>query len=338
MSEFYTEVVRIGKIEKHPDADTLSITSVFSGYPVIIKTGDFTEGQLAVYLSVDALAPLDNPLFAFLAKSGSPKSLNGKQYARVKAVRLRGIFSMGLLVPANPEWAEGQNVRELLGIEKYEPPVSLTTGGRSSTFPAELIHYDIEGIRKYEKLLQENEAVVITEKLHGMASSFVYNDEQFVVCSHHQGKLRPEDGESVNSWWQIAAKYELERKLEQHRNLAVYGEIYGQVQDLRYGTKQGELLLAVFDVLDTKNRRWLNWDETVELANKLELPLVPELYRGPWKQELKELAEGKTTINNADHVREGIVVKPLYERTDRKIGRVILKLHGTMFLLRKQKD
>lgn len=338
MSEFYTEVVRIGKITKHPDADSLSITDVLGGYPCIIKTGDFVEGQLAVYLSVDTLCPLDNPLFAFLAKSGSPKSLNGKQYARIKAVKLRGIFSMGLLIPADPGWEEGQNVSEFLGIEKYEPLVTNTAnGGRSSTFPGELIHYDIEGIRKYENLLQENEQVVVLEKVDGQNSSFVYTDTDFVVCSHNQKKERPLDSEPVANWWQIAAKYDIERKLEQCRNLAVYGEVYGYVSDLRYGTKPGELLLAIFDVLDIRNRRWLNWDDVVELANELELPLVPELYRGCWKPELKELSEGKTTINKADHIREGIVVKPLYERTDRKIGRVILKLHGTGYLLRKEK-
>jgi hypothetical protein len=34
----------------------------------------------------------------------------------------------------------------------------------------------------------------------------------------------------------------------------------------------------------------------------------------------------------ADHLREGIVVKPKVERTHPEIGRVILKLHGSDFL------
>lgn len=30
MSEFHVEVVRVGKVEKHPNADSLSITKVYA--------------------------------------------------------------------------------------------------------------------------------------------------------------------------------------------------------------------------------------------------------------------------------------------------------------------
>lgn len=38
----------------------------------------------------------------------------------------------------------------------------------------------------------------------------------------------------------------------------------------------------------------------------------------------------------ADHVREGMVVKPVHERFDDRIGRVVLKLHGEGYLTRKE--
>ncbi len=41
MSEFYVRVFRIGKVGKHPRADTLSITQGPGGYPVCFKTGEF---------------------------------------------------------------------------------------------------------------------------------------------------------------------------------------------------------------------------------------------------------------------------------------------------------
>jgi hypothetical protein len=50
MSEFRVQVVQLGPIEKHPNADTLSCTEV-DGYPVIFRTGDYAEGDLAVYLT-----------------------------------------------------------------------------------------------------------------------------------------------------------------------------------------------------------------------------------------------------------------------------------------------
>jgi len=40
MSEFKVEIVKVGKIGKHPNAYSLSITHVYD-YPVIIKTEDY---------------------------------------------------------------------------------------------------------------------------------------------------------------------------------------------------------------------------------------------------------------------------------------------------------
>jgi len=62
---------------------------------------------------------------------------------------------------------------------------------------------------------------------------------------------------------------------------------------------------------------------------------VPTLYRGPWSESLRYLAEGKTTMPGADHVREVFVVKPIKERMMRGLGRVFLKFVGEGNLLRK---
>ena len=64
---------------------------------------------------------------------------------------------------------------------------------------------------------------------------------------------------------------------------------------------------------------------------------APVLYRGPWQglDAHRHLAEGRTTIGDG-HVREGFVVKPVVERFDDRIGRVILKLHGEGYLTKKE--
>jgi tRNA-binding EMAP/Myf-like protein len=120
VSEFKVEVVRIGEIEKHPGADTLSITKVFGGYPVIFKTGEFKTGDLAVYVPVDALVPVAREAFNWL----ETKRADGN--ARVKAKKLRGIFSMGLLVslPVDHDliFEEGDEVSHYMGVTKYLPP------------------------------------------------------------------------------------------------------------------------------------------------------------------------------------------------------------------------
>jgi hypothetical protein len=44
------------------------------------------------------------------------------------------------------------------------------------------------------------------------------------------------------------------------------------------------------------------------------------------------LAEGPSLIPGANHLREGIVVKPMRERTDLEVGRVCLKVVSNAFL------
>ena len=117
MSEWQVQVVRIGEVTKHPNADTLSITQVHGGYPVIIRTGEFQPDDLAVYVPVDSIVPT-NDRWTFLG---------GHQ--RIKAKRLRGIFSMGLLTACTEGMQEGEIVHERLEITKYEPPESMTMGG-----------------------------------------------------------------------------------------------------------------------------------------------------------------------------------------------------------------
>lgn len=166
MSEWSVNVVQIDKISKHPNADTLSIVHVW-GYPVIIRTGDFQEGDKAVYVPVDSIVPDDEP-FKFLA---------GKN--RIKAKKLRGIFSMGLLVklPDN-SWEVGKDVAETMGIKKYEEVEdAIQMGGDTEYYHNKqyIRHYDIEGFRKYGEIFQAGEEVIVTEKIHGCNARFVYD-------------------------------------------------------------------------------------------------------------------------------------------------------------------
>lgn len=91
MSEWLVEVVKLGAVRKHPNADSLSMTDVHDGYPVVFRTGEFKEGDVAVYVPVDSIVP-DDPAYAFL---------QGKR--RIKARKIRGEYSQGLLLQVSPE-------------------------------------------------------------------------------------------------------------------------------------------------------------------------------------------------------------------------------------------
>lgn len=329
MSEFQVQVIQLGPITKHPNADTLSCTDV-DGYPVILRTGDYAEGDRAVYVPVDAIVPHDDPRWSFL-----------DGHWRIRAKRLRGVFSMGLLTPADPSWELGADVQELLHIEKHDPDAA-REGGRGPRGPSPFDDkdpglcpvYDIEGLRKYRILFEHGEPVWISEKIHGQNARFVHDGERLHVGS----RTRFKKADAPVTWNQVAVHYGLAEKLAAHPGVAIYGETYGNNTDMAYGVMRPEIdRLVLFDALDTKTRRWFDVDEFLAFAAALGLPVVPTLYRGPWSPDLTSLAEGKTTMPmpGATHVREGIVVKPLIERVDRRIGRVFLKLAGEGYLTRK---
>lgn len=324
MSEFKIEVVCVGPVVKHPNADTLSIADV-GGYPCIIRTGEFQEGDKAVYLPIDSIVP-NEPRWAFL---------DGR--LRIKAKKLRGVFSMGLLTAADPSWVLGQDVQAEMGVTKYDPEAQAENaptrvpGGDDDKDPGGCPVYDIEGYRRHKTLFVPGEPVWVSEKLHGQSAKFMHDGDRLHVASHYRFKKL----DSPVTWADVARRYDLAAKLAPYPHIALYGETYGNVGDMRYGVVRPEGdRLALFDALDTKARRWFDVDEFLAFAAGLDLPVVPTLYRGPWDPSLTALAEGKTTMPGADHVREGIVIKPLIERTAH-MGRVFLKLAGEGYLLRK---
>lgn len=175
MSDFKAEVVKLTGIEKHPNADALSIVKVF-GFPCIFKTGDFNEGDLAVYIPAEpiALVPVNVPEFSFLTGDE-----NG--YAKIKAIRLRGTFSLGLLIPARAGWTVGQDVTEILGVIRKPEKEDFNLGGENESPPGWLPTYtDIQSLRKYYKEFIPGAEVVLTEKIHG--------------CVKHGTKIRMVDG------------------------------------------------------------------------------------------------------------------------------------------------
>lgn len=328
MSEHHIKVVRVGPILPHPKGDRLELTTVL-GYPVCIAKGGFKEGDLAVYIPIDAVVPGDDPRWAFL-----------QGHNRIRAKKLQGVFSMGLLTDADPSWVEGQDVATELRITKYEPVIG--NPEQDEADPGIAPVYDLEGWRRYTNFLSvlfpdPMEEVVASEKFHGENARFAWHQGRLWCGSHRNWKLDT----SSSQWWTAARLYRLAEKLSTlptDRTLVFYGEIVGHVPDMNYGHSNASRGLVFFDILDAKTRTFLPYAEVQALLEELCLPLATELYRGPFRSlDPAALAEGKTLYPRASgkHIREGFVVKPVTERQDPLIGRVILKLHGEGYLLRK---
>jgi len=314
MSIFQVEVVPV-ILEPHPDADTLSIVKVY-GYTVCVRTADWKDKKMGAYIPPDSIVP-DNENFAFL---------QGK--TRIKVRRLRGIVSMGLLVPA-PEGSQlGQDVAEILGVTHYEPPLqNAKSGGETEPPPIGIIapKYDVENMLRFADLFQECESVYVTEKIHGANARYVWHDDRMWCGS--KGEWKKEDDE--NLWWQALRQNPwVETYCCAHPEFVLYGEIFGNVQSLKYGAKKGHYQVRIFDIL--QHGQWLAADELFSIKS---IKTVPLLGVHPFNlKRLREMAEGNSLIDGANHIREGIVVRPKVERITTEIGRLQLKLISNAYL------
>ncbi|MCI0564859.1 MAG: hypothetical protein MN733_40855, partial [Nitrososphaera sp.] len=288
MSTFKVEVVKLPPFTRHPNADTLCVTQIFS-YPVIFSDKEgYKEGDLVAYVPVDAVVPL-TAQWAFLGDS--------ERSHRIKAKKLRGIFSMGLLTRPPEGSNVGDDAATALGILKYEQPEAAIMGEENEPDPGFIPRYtDIEGYRRYPHILKDGEPVILMEKIHGcnLRATFHTETDRLWMGSHRAIK-KPDPN---NLWWKVADRFYLESKLKLAPDKIFYGEVFGQVQDLKYDAGKDEFLLRFFDVYDIATGRYLDWAEASEIIRNIGLIPVPELYEGPWSTDLLALAEGKSTIAN----------------------------------------
>ncbi len=201
MSEFAVRVKRIREsVVNHPNADRLSIVRI-DGYEAITQKNDdgshrYTEGDHVIYIPEAAVLPewllrrLD-----FWNESEGKGTLAGPMGNRVRAMKLRGIFSQGLLHPVNDEplgafggdlavripiivdgeymggqtyvVSEGQDVAKMFGITKYEPPIPTHMAGEVCNVFGHTMKYDFENWQSVPDMFEQGERVVATEKLHG---------------------------------------------------------------------------------------------------------------------------------------------------------------------------
>lgn len=180
------EIITIDDVFKHPNADALDLVSP-DGSNVnfaIVKRETFKKGDMALWLDSvnEPMVPVSNPLFAFLSKNAKSDG-----YAKIKAMKLRGIMSRGLIIPFDPEFTGKTNkeIAEILKIHKYEPKLGSNRPGGSfrSGFavsgPTNLlpcVKYDVDSLNKNWKQIPNGTRIWVTEKIHGANSSYGWLD------------------------------------------------------------------------------------------------------------------------------------------------------------------
>ena len=321
------------KLEPHPNADALEMAAI-GGYRAVVKLDEFKNGDLVAYIPEDSIIPPE-----LIEKMDLANYLVGKDHNRVKAIRLRGALSQGLILPMD-DVQEGDDVTEMLGITKYVPEVPSSMNGEVWHTGHMTVKFDVHDIKKYPDVIQDGEEVVMTEKLHGTCCQMgFYQDEPIVTQKGIGNKRFAFQVDQVNASCIYVQEFLKRRDLldeihQDHPSFYLLGEIYGRgVQDLQYDLKERNF--RVFDVYlgEPGAGRFLDYDQMMEfLGSKFDT--VPLAYRGPYQEsQARDATTGQSII--ANHIREGVVIKPVQEREDPKLGRVILKSKSEKYLLRK---
>ncbi|MDG4860879.1 RNA ligase (ATP) [Streptomyces sp. T-3] len=337
-------------IHEHPNADALELAQV-GLYRAVVAKGAYRTGDAAVYIPEQSVLPAD-----LIDELGLTGRLAGSRSDRVKAVRLRGELSQGIVCrPASlaqtdltEAAAEGTDFAERLGIVKWVPPIPPTMNGEVESAPDLLPWVDIENIQRYPDIFEPGEPVVLTEKLHGSACLLTYfaEDGRVQVSSKgfgSKGLALKEDPR--NLYWRAVLGHDapaVAARLAERlgaRRVGLFGEVYGAgVQDLTYGAdgRRETLGYAVFDVSAEIDGQ-VRWLDPAEVLGG-ELPLVPRLFEGAYDAgQVLELASGRETVSGRElHLREGVVIRPAAERYSPVTGgRAIAKAVSAAYLTRK---
>ena len=357
MSSFAVTVEKV-LIEPHPNADRLEL-AVIGDYRSVVGKGQFKNGDMVAYIPEAALLPI------WLQKElGVDGKLAGKKQDRVKAIRLRGILSQGLCYPARDYWKVGDDVTQELQIKKWEPPIPASLAGEVFNAGTErCMSYDIENFKRFPDVLHVGEQVVFTEKLHGTwcqlgvlpASYATMHADCLSVSSKGLSSkglaFKDNEANEKNLYMRVAKHLDIFYRVRSAfaesatEPVFILGEIFGRgVQDMEYcaSTDQDDQIgFRIFDIYVGVPRagRYLNDAELDDACDRLDIPRVPILYRGPFSRDvMKEYTDGRETVSGkAKHIREGIVMKPRFERKchDLPGDRVQLKSISEAYLLRK---
>jgi RNA ligase (TIGR02306 family) len=335
MERKLASIRKISDIQPIEGADMIELAIVDGWKVVVAKNVNHKVGDLVVYCEIDSFLPIKEE-FEFLRKGSYKKMVDGTEGFRLRTIKLRGQVSQGLILPIHTlpllEMVhEGQDVTEMLGIVKYEPPIPAELAGKvKGLFPSFLRKTDEERIQNLSGEIEtwKDKTFYVTEKLDGSSATFYHKDGEFGVCSRNLELLETED----NTFWKFARQVDLENKMRDFDiNISLQGELIGEgIQGNPYKIK-GQTV-RFFNLFDIDLQEYHNLSMFEGVCNRFGVEMVPILNKHfemfDTVEELLEYADGKSVLNpNFD--REGVVIRSL----DRKIS---FKAISNKFLLNEK--
>jgi RNA ligase (TIGR02306 family) len=355
-------VARINEVKPIEGADNIE-QAVVGGWNCIVQKGQYTEGDLVVVATTDAVIPQE-----------LSDSMNVTNYlrkgGRVRTVKLRGVYSECLIISLDslPQmkkqyakgigyyWDEGEDLMEVLGIFKYEPPavqVQLSSGRKIKYHqnPNFGVYYKFPNIKNVQGMFNEDDVVEVSRKIHGTNARYgivrkrklsiwdkvkrffgdKWVDYEYVYGSHNVEKGSDSQGfYDTDVWKTIAEKYNIRERLwdifkstqdvyEIGSGIVIYGEIYGPGIQKNYDYGLKEIEYVGFDV--TINGEYVPCKTSFMIQDMLGLPYVPVLAAEQYSDELLT----KYTFDKIEGTKvphEGIVIKSV-DGNRHKVAKII---------------
>lgn len=354
-------VARINEIKEITGADNI-VQGIVGGWNCIIKKDSYRVGDLVIVTTTDAVIPAEISdamnVTNYLRKGGRVRTVKLRGvYSECLIIPLDVAKQRSGY--ANTKWAEGEDLMDLLKIYKYEPPVTQIqlSGGRKIRYqqnPNFHVYYKFPNSKNVPNMFSESDIVQVTRKIHGTNARYgivkkskltfldkckkffrlanKWIDYEFVYGSHNVEKGSDSQGYySTDVWRTVAEKYDIKNKLWKYiktldedeigAGIVIYGEIYGPGIQKNYDYGLKDLEFAMFDA--TLNSTYQNTEVVNWIAeSELELPHVPILYYGPWKQEIMDQYTFNNFIEGTKIPHEGIVIKD-HSGLRQKVSKII---------------
>ncbi|MDY4577614.1 MAG: RNA ligase family protein [Anaerobutyricum hallii] len=198
-------IEKITNIIAHPNADRLEIATI-CGYPVIVSKGIHQVGEFMFYIREDAQLSGDSTKFPWQESANKYTSKSN----RVKAIKLRGLTSMGLalsLTDVGIDIKEVDSINEQIhnqetgqqylldnfGITHYssESDSSNLTGKDMSSLPFGLSKSDETNVQEFFNdetgaYVPWNQPCLVTKKLDGSSMMIVCTPSgEITICSRN---------------------------------------------------------------------------------------------------------------------------------------------------------
>lgn len=325
------------------------------GWTLVSQKGNFTTGDLCVYLEVDSQLP-NTPEFDFMLDGLSEEDKQNpdkvSRALRLRTKKIRKVVSQGLALPLDlfvnalpKKLKEGDDVTEILGVTKWEPPEESNPKEVEGKFPFQVPKTDETRIQAVPAMLDELRGVncYVSVKMDGQSLTFAKLQESDgtvhnKVCTRNWA-LKPIDG---NAHWSMANKLNIFDNLPV--NFAIQGEFCGPgIQANRLNLKEREFF--AFQIWDVINQKYLPFEEFKNKCADWKVTTVPIesefMTLDHTVDELLEMAAGKYA---SGYPREGLVIRTIKEQTCKTLedfgapmgGRASFKIINTEFLLKSK--